>query len=158
APILFLYSGYCHDRDRHSFPTRRFPIWSGHIKQELLRRVLQFRRHHAALFARGDYAPVAVEGPCANHVVAFLRHHKGQWALTVAPRLPLTLMLSDGSLAPLTQPMLPPEVWRDTTLSLPPALSGVALHDVMSDGMHLFTSADGTLPLADVLATFPVAL
>ncbi len=131
---------------------------SGHIKQELLRRVLQFRRHHAALFARGDYAPVAVEGPCANHVVAFLRHHKGQWALTVAPRLPLTLMLSDGSLAPLTQPMLPPEVWRDTTLSLPPELSGVALHGVMSDGMHLFTSADGTLPLADVLATFPVAL
>ena len=40
------------------------------------------------LFADGSYEPVAVEGPLADHVVAFVRRHEGDAILVVVPRLP----------------------------------------------------------------------
>jgi len=57
-----------------------------------------------ALRARpdGDYRPLAVEGPAAEHVVAFTR---GERVCVVVPRLPIRLERDGG--------------WRGTTVDLP---------------------------------------
>jgi len=102
----------------------------GAAKAWLIRRALAVRAAHPDAFA-GDHVPVAATGARAAHVVAFVR---GGTVAAVAPRL--VLGLADG--------------WGDTALTLPEgrwrdALSGSALEG-------------GPVPLAMLLARFPVAL
>jgi malto-oligosyltrehalose synthase len=71
------------------------------LKQTLIVRALGLRKAMPELFARGSYEPVAVDGPLADHVVAFLRRHAADAILVVAPRLPTGLEpagLSDTTL------------------------------------------------------------
>ena len=93
-------------------------------------RALRLRRDRPELFTA--YTPVAAAGEASDHVLAFDRGG----ALTVATRLPTGLARAGG--------------WRDTVLSLPPG-----------DWRDAFTAATwqgGLVPLADLLATYPVAL
>jgi len=91
---------------------------------------LQLRRRLPEVFA-GTYEPLRVSGPRAEHAVAFLR---GGAVAAVAPRLPLRLA---GD-------------WRGTELELPPGSWRNELTGEEIEG--------GALPLADLLARFPVAL
>lgn len=52
----------------------------GGIKLHTLQRVLSFRQSHPALFAEGDYVPLAAKGWRSSHVVAFARRAEGEWA------------------------------------------------------------------------------
>ncbi|HZC64998.1 MAG TPA: malto-oligosyltrehalose synthase, partial [Candidatus Dormibacteraeota bacterium] len=62
-------------------------FWNdGHIKLWLIRKTLQYRQAHAALFSEGDLLPAEVRGPAAENILAFFRHHKNAWALTLVPR------------------------------------------------------------------------
>ncbi|GAC1368079.1 MAG: hypothetical protein NVSMB32_13140 [Actinomycetota bacterium] len=88
----------------------------------------------------GGYEPLAVEGPSAGNVVAFVR---GGRALTVVPRLVLGIMeegAPNWGLAPAaatTTLHLPKGVWTD-------AITGRVAH--------------GTVTLGEILADLPVAL
>jgi (1->4)-alpha-D-glucan 1-alpha-D-glucosylmutase len=96
----------------------------------LIHQGLQLRRRLPDVF-NGDYAPLRVSGPRADHAVAFLR---GGGVAAVAPRLPLRL---GGD-------------WRETALELPP---GSWRNELTGEEV-----AGGSRPVAGLLARFPVAL
>jgi (1->4)-alpha-D-glucan 1-alpha-D-glucosylmutase len=103
----------------------------GAAKLSLIRRALTVRRRRAASFAEGaGYRPLSAEGEKAHHAVAYLR---GDDVVVIVPRLVLGL---GGD-------------WAGTTLALPPGRWANALGT---------WEGEGTAPLADVLAEFPVAL
>jgi malto-oligosyltrehalose synthase len=82
----------------------------GRLKQAIVAAALALRRSLPQLFAAGSYEPVIVDGPMADHVVAFLRRHDDDVVLTVVPRLPTPLLAAADRLA------LDAAAWRDTTL------------------------------------------
>ena len=102
---------------------------TGAAKLWMTRAALTARRVFPELFA--DYQPLYAHGPRAEHVVAFDRGG----AITVATRLPLALAVAGG--------------WSDTVLELPPGNYTDALTGL---------SWAGEVPLADLLAGYPVAL
>jgi (1->4)-alpha-D-glucan 1-alpha-D-glucosylmutase len=114
---------------------------TGAAKLWVVSRTLRVRRDRPELFTA--YRPVYASGPAAEHVVAFDRGGaldgggagKGGGAITVATRLPARLAQAGG--------------WRDTTI----ALDGGHYTDVLTGRVF-----DGPLLIADVLATYPVAL
>ncbi len=83
-----------------------FVIWSG----------LNHRREEPGLYRRGEYVPLAAEGPHAERVVAFARRGPGRSVIAIAPRLVAGLMGEDGSRMPLG------DVWESTTLIVPAEL------------------------------------
>ncbi|HEY0514231.1 MAG TPA: malto-oligosyltrehalose synthase [Thermoanaerobaculia bacterium] len=93
---------------------------------------LHLRRARPEAFAAG-YEPLRVSGPRAGHAAAFAR---GGEVAVVVPRLPLRL---GGN-------------WRDTTVELPPGRWRNELTGEEADG------GEGPLPVAGLLARFPVAL
>ena len=108
----------------------------GSAKLLLTHVALTARRDHPELFT--SYTPLTAQGPGAAHVLAYDRGG----AVAVATRLPVGLAAKGG--------------WHDTALELP---AGVWV-DLLTDrrfrpGEH---SAEGTVPLAEVLADYPVAL
>src|SRR5262249_7712347 len=58
----------------------------GRIKLALTQRLLAWRRALGAVFARGDYRPLAVEGPHRDNVIAFARVHGADAAILIAGR------------------------------------------------------------------------
>lgn len=126
----------------------------GRIKMSVIHRTLHFRRLHELLYRKGDYLPLSATGVRTMHVCAFARSLGGTIAITVVPRLVHGLA---GGRDPIP---VGGEIWGDTRLALPPALSGCRLRNVFT-GAHLEVRALGGNPsvmLAEVLADFPVAL
>jgi len=111
----------------------------GAIKSFLIRQVLALRRDRPALFARGLYRPLAVEGVRKDLLIAFTRDEGRDRAVVLAPRFWPRLWTAEAS-AP---------DWGDTRIALP-------------DGIYrdIFTGAraSGIRPVADLLRDFPVAL
>ena len=103
---------------------------SGAAKLLVTSRALRLRRDRPELFTR--YTPMTAVGDAAAHAVAFDRGG----ALAVATRLPVVLAAKGG--------------WGDTVLL---RHAGPAV-DVLTGRRF----AAGELPLADLLATYPVAL
>lgn len=69
-------------------PAELAAAWpDGRIKQWLAARLLRLRRDDPELFARGDYAPVPVQGPAAAHVVAWRRSLDDRHLVVAVPRL-----------------------------------------------------------------------
>jgi (1->4)-alpha-D-glucan 1-alpha-D-glucosylmutase len=126
----------------------------GRIKLYLTYRALEFRAAHRDLFARGEYIPLAAEGPAADHVVAFARRLGDAEVIVAVPRL----------VAGLTgkQPIDPigPDVWGDTRLVLSDDDSGTRYHDAFTEETVEAVSVEDrtVLPLADVFSAFPFAL
>ncbi|MBG6237893.1 (1-_4)-alpha-D-glucan 1-alpha-D-glucosylmutase [Mycetocola sp. CAN_C7] len=103
---------------------------TGAAKLLVTSRALRLRRDHADWFSR--YLPVPAYGAQADHVVAFDRGG----AITVATRLPLGLEAVGG--------------WGDTTLEI----AGRSWVDVLTGER----CSGGSVKLADLLSTYPVAL
>jgi (1->4)-alpha-D-glucan 1-alpha-D-glucosylmutase len=108
------------------------------LKQMLIVRALGLRKAMPELFVHGSYEPVAVEGPLADHVIAFLRRHEVDAILVVAPRLPASLKLAD----------LP-----DATLPLPTDLQLISALEEGSDPI-----AGPDVALQQIWRRWPVAL
>ncbi|GAA1749102.1 malto-oligosyltrehalose synthase [Aeromicrobium alkaliterrae] len=104
---------------------------SGAAKLLVTQRVLTLRRDRPELF-RG-YQALAAVGPAADHAVAFTRHPD---LFAVATRLPVGLERRGG--------------WGATTLDL----TDGPWTDVLTGATH----PGGPRPVADLLATYPVAL
>jgi (1->4)-alpha-D-glucan 1-alpha-D-glucosylmutase len=137
-----------HQRDAAGLIRRLSESWTdGRIKLFLIYRALQTRKTHDTLFQKGDYQPLQVEGPFNDHVIAYARMHRGQWAVAVAPRF-LTVLLNEGQFP------LGTETWRDTCLVLP--------EDGPAVGRDAFTGEPvemkNKLQVGDALRHFPVSL
>ncbi|WP_353712710.1 malto-oligosyltrehalose synthase [Arthrobacter sp. K5] len=97
-------------------------------------RALRLRRNRPQLFT--GYRPVNATGPAARHLLAFDRGTPAApGALTLATRLPYGLEQSGG--------------WRDTAVDLVTA---------MKDELTGAGFGPGTVKIADIFRTFPVAL
>jgi (1->4)-alpha-D-glucan 1-alpha-D-glucosylmutase len=123
----------------------------GRVKLHVTRPALAERARDPDLFLRGEYLPLTPAGEQADNLVAFARRLEGRWAIAIAPSWPLPA-LREGEAAidadrwatvgpaHLRLPDGAPASWRH-------ALTGAA-----------FTTQDGRLDLATLLAAFPVAL
>ncbi len=126
------------------------PTWrDGRIKQMVIARVLDLRRQMPDLFADGDYVPLAVVGPAADHVVAFLRRRDDAAALVVTGRLVDCLLGRDDRLS------IPTERWRDTQVVLPADLAGRAFRNVLTTRRVLTATRT---PVAALFDDLPVAI
>jgi (1->4)-alpha-D-glucan 1-alpha-D-glucosylmutase len=107
-------------------------LWVSH-------RALQLRRQRPSAFGpHASYEPLYAAGERADHLVAFVRDAE---VATVAPRLVVGL---GGRFVDWE--------WGDTTLPLPPGRWRCTLSGQVADG------GDGSVPLRELLAAFPVAL
>jgi (1->4)-alpha-D-glucan 1-alpha-D-glucosylmutase len=120
----------------------------GRVKLWLTLCALRFRRERSQLFQFGSYLPIAAAGDKQGHIIAFLREHEGQAALTVVPRFAYSLM--KGQLVPPLG-----SIWGETELSLPPAHSEFV--NILT-GERLRAINGRTLLCREVFANFPVAL
>jgi (1->4)-alpha-D-glucan 1-alpha-D-glucosylmutase len=124
----------------------------GRIKLWLTNAALAFRREHAELFLNGEYLPLEVSGPQADHLIAFARRQDDQVALIVAPRL-YRRLAEDSRLALNDAPL--GDIWQGTAIRLPDD-APTTWRQVLTDAT--ITETAGSLPVADVLAAFPVAI
>jgi (1->4)-alpha-D-glucan 1-alpha-D-glucosylmutase len=130
----------------------------GRVKLWLTQRALACRAAALDLFACGDYLPLAARGAQAGHVCAFARRLAAidgeREVVVVVPRLVASLVKDDES-APTGA-----AVWGETTIPLPDAPVGGAYRNVFTDEVARVSEGPGGagLRLAEVLATFPVAL
>ena len=104
---------------------------TGAAKLLVVSRALRLRRDQPHAF--GSYTPVEVQGPAADHVLAFDRGG----AITVATRLPVGLVRAGG--------------WGGTVLVLPPG----RWCDTLTGTDH---SGGVAVPVANLLGRLPVAL
>jgi (1->4)-alpha-D-glucan 1-alpha-D-glucosylmutase len=140
-------------------PTNLLVAWrDGRVKQAFLHRILALRARQAQLFAQGNYQPLRLDGPAADHAIAFARQHGEQTVITLCARLSARIV-SDGV------PMLPADFWKGTFLYVPRSLSGHELTDVLradprgrAGASPSLTVQSGRLRLDHLLAALPVAV
>ena len=134
--------------DKRQSPADALQDWrDGGVKQSLIARTLHHRAEWPALYASGDYVPLAIIGARAAHVVAFERRLEGARLLCVVSRWAQSLL---GE--PLREPSIDSAAWEDTAVTL----DAGNFVDVLNGGE--VTATGGVLPVTDVLARFPVAL
>jgi len=122
---------------------------SGEIKLRMIQRTLALRKQAETLFSHGDYQPLAVTGPHAQHIVAFMRRWRGEAALTVALRWPGKLLATNDL------PLIAAETWQDTTILLP---QGSNPHWTNQLTQQKLTCLHGRLLVRRALGQWPVAL
>ena len=59
---------------------------NGHLKLAWTRHLLKLRTELCDVFTHGDYQPLQVSGPHADHVIAFARRHRRDAAITVVAK------------------------------------------------------------------------
>ncbi|HZC66380.1 MAG TPA: malto-oligosyltrehalose synthase, partial [Candidatus Dormibacteraeota bacterium] len=137
-------------------------LWNdGHIKLWLIRKTLQYRQTHAALFAEGELLPAEVRGPAAENILAFFRHHENAWALVVIPRWLAKTLLRPGTPIPSSIPFSQiSDLFQDTHIALPQHAPerwrSVLLDTLVSSAKTSRPSK--TLHVKHLLADFPFAL
>lgn len=114
---------------------------TGAVKLLVTHAALQARRAQPQLWLDGSYRPL--DG--GAHLVAFAREWEGQRAVTVAPRL--TWTLTGGQ-----TPWAVGEVWGEQRLECP---DGDYLNVLTGERV---TVSGGSVRVADLLGTFPLAL
>jgi (1->4)-alpha-D-glucan 1-alpha-D-glucosylmutase len=126
----------------------------GRIKLYTTAVALAFRQRHEALFAEGNYTPLATQGVKAGHVCAFARQRGEEQVLVVVPRL--VVGLTNG----IERPPLGDDVWGDAWLALPAEAAGAQYRNVYTNEILVVSERDAEpgLPLALILGHFPVAL
>ncbi|MBU4611830.1 malto-oligosyltrehalose synthase [Achromobacter sp. GG226] len=130
----------------------------GRVKQWLVRRALGLRQREPALFVGGDYVPLVVTGAHADDVIAYARRQGDAIALVIVPRRAAARLGQTGE-ATASLPLLPAERWADTQIVLPDAWSDITWADALARlDAPAIAATQGRLPLAQVLADFPVAL
>jgi (1->4)-alpha-D-glucan 1-alpha-D-glucosylmutase len=115
----------------------------GRAKMHVIRKGLEVRKKHPGLFHGANYTPLYATSGREQNIVAFSLSDGAHTVVAVAPRL-FTHLVDADDLAPLGA-----KAWGDATL----ALAGSYVN-VLTGERH--TGRDARI--ADLLATFPVAL
>ena len=127
-------------------PGELMKTWpDGRIKMFLIQRALRFRREHPDLFQSGEYSPVQAIGTFAECCVSFVRQLADKWIVIIVPRLSSRIGF-------------PPigELWKDTAIELPQALSLARAHDIFTcRPLHL---RDRQLKIARAFSVLPFAM
>ncbi len=118
----------------------------GRIKLFVTRAILRHRQEHAELFGQGNYRPLKVSGPHADSVVAFAREHENRAVVVIVPRVTSRL----GENLPVGA------CWENTVVTL--AEETPATWRELFTGRTAQPDERGGLPLADILADFPLAV
>ena len=122
----------------------------GRVKQAVIARALALRERSPGLFTLGSYVPLRVEGPAADHLLAFLRVHEGRAAVAAVTRLATRLGLRDT-------PLLPASAWEGTSIIVPRNIAGRRIVDVLApEGAQ--SEARARIEVASLLGGLPVAL
>jgi (1->4)-alpha-D-glucan 1-alpha-D-glucosylmutase len=121
---------------------------SGAIKMYLTNRAMEFRRDHSTLFMRGEYIPLNVTGPRANHIVAFARADEGKRVVVACGRF--FMQLPEASPLPVD-----PQVWANTFIELEPG-SSASMRDVITG--RTISIAGGRLRVDEAFAQMPVTM
>jgi (1->4)-alpha-D-glucan 1-alpha-D-glucosylmutase len=136
---------------RNQEPASLLAEWrDGAVKQAVIARTLALRAARPDLFATGQYQPVRVEGPAAEHVIAFARLGDGAAALVAVTRLPAALL---GEAA---QPLVPQARWQDTALSMPESLAGSGWRNALNGAGP--APGGARIQAAVLFSTLPVAI
>lgn len=114
-------------------------------------KTLNLRREHAALFQRGEYIPLSVSGPTADHIVVFARKHEGRIAMVAVPRL-CAKLLGDNY-----DTICNEAIWRDTTVAIPD-FGPTCYHNVFTGECIQSCGGVQQLPVADLFRHFSVSL
>ena len=131
-------------------PHRLLSNWTdGRIKQAVIHQVLALRRSLPELFARGDYVPLTVTGPGANHVIAFLRRHRGAGVMVCLPRF-ISRHMADGAGLTLRR-----SLYQDTIIRLPETQRATQWRSILT-GVSLETT--DSLPISSLLNDFPLTI
>ncbi|MDZ7636762.1 MAG: malto-oligosyltrehalose synthase [Bryobacterales bacterium] len=125
----------------------------GRVKLFTTARTLDFRRAQAALFTKGEYIPLTVEGPRAANVFAFARRLHEQWCLVAVP-LHLRGLLSPGGA------LVASALWDGTSVVLPANSPSTWNNEFTREALPAAPAKDGSLrlPVSAMLGAFPVAL
>jgi len=113
----------------------------GAIKLFVTHLALETRARFKDVFLHGDYTPL----PGGAHVVAFVRSAAGRRIVVITPRFPFTLTRGQASWAV-------GKSWGATALALPEG----RYRNALTGAEH--TGGANNIPLAELLATFPLAL
>ncbi|GGR66147.1 malto-oligosyltrehalose synthase [Deinococcus seoulensis] len=113
----------------------------GNVKVMVTWAALHTRAQHPELFRSGTYHAI----DAGRHALAFRREHAGQVAVTVAPRLTLTLTREQT-------PWAMAETWGTRQISLP---TGTYRNTLTGESLKV---RGARMPLAKVLEDFPLAL
>ena len=122
----------------------------GRVKQAIIARGLAFRARAPGLFTVGAYTPLRLDGPAADHILAFIRVHEGRAAVAVGTRLSQRLALEG------TRPVVAAAEWTDTGLIMPRNLVGRRFTNVLDPPAE--TVIGGRMPVAAILRHLPVAI
>jgi (1->4)-alpha-D-glucan 1-alpha-D-glucosylmutase len=126
----------------------------GRIKMYLTWKTLNLRKQRPELFLRGDYLSLKVQGPKAEHLLAFSRRCEGTELVVAVPRLCAKLADGEG-VFPAAQ-----DWWKDTRVELNP-------HNGRRTWRNVFTTARPSpdnfeqkelFQAAALFADFPVAI
>ena len=115
----------------------------GRAKLHIIRKGLELRKQYPGLFHGAKYQPLYADGGREENLVAFSLADGARTVIAVAPRL-FTRLMQPDDLAPLGK-----KAWGDARI----AGEGKYLN-VLTGERH----EGGALRVADLLATFPVAL
>jgi (1->4)-alpha-D-glucan 1-alpha-D-glucosylmutase len=122
----------------------------GRLKLLVLTRALHHRRRHRALYDRGAYVPMKVEGRRARHALAFARTQDGDAAVTIVGRL-FASVVANGA------PPVGEESWADTQVQLPPGLHDGPYRDALT-GSIVELDRGSSVRLSRAFANLPVAI
>ncbi len=120
----------------------------GKVKFYLTQKALALRNRNRRLFEKGAYIPLETGGPFKRHILAFARKKENTWCVTAVPRF-LTGMVNENEMP------LGDDIWRDTTVFLPPEAPSVWQNALTGDPLATEKAA---LPAGKLFARFPAAL
>ncbi len=132
-------------------PVALLAAWrDGRVKQAVIHRALALRARKPGLFAAGAYTPLRVEGPRAEHILAFSRSYEDHAAIVAVTRCPTALPLEGDN------PLVAREAWNGTVIVPPRIVIGRRALGVLD----CFWQGDipGRIGAAELLGRLPVAL
>jgi (1->4)-alpha-D-glucan 1-alpha-D-glucosylmutase len=132
--------GELEHRLKHGEPLDPF---DGRLKLMVTHRLLELRRSHADLFARGTYRVLPAHGARAEHVVAFARSLGRQTCITVAARL-----MRDWLSSPTSN-----DWWGDTVVEIPAELDSPRWRSAITGTDH--SGEAGTFRVSELLVMLP---
>ncbi|MBI2851184.1 MAG: malto-oligosyltrehalose synthase [Chloroflexi bacterium] len=128
-------------------------ISDGRVKLYVTWKALNYRRENSDLFNEGTYVPLEAAGGRKTNICAFAWRMGSKQIAVVAPRL-VAKFTQNGAVPPVGR-----QVWGDTVLQLPGRARIMPYRNIFT-GELIQSAANGrrvVLPVAQVLATFPIA-